>query len=110
MDNNDNIPRLVWERDQANANHTIRVLTRIIVLLIVTIAVVVAAFLYHIHRKDKEWLDFLNDYDFESYEVSTENGGNANYIGRDGVISNGESERQETHTEGRESKGEDDQT
>ena len=39
------------------------------------------------------WLWYISGYDFETYtyDVNTENGGNANYIGNDGDIYNGES-------------------
>lgn len=43
---------------------------------------------------------YLNQYDFESYEVISEDGGNANYVGNDGDISNyGESGSEETNQE-----------
>lgn len=35
---------------------------------------------------------YINQYDYTSYEVKSEDGGNANYIGQDGDIHNGESE------------------
>lgn len=35
------------------------------------------------------WLLFINQYNFESYDLSTEGGGSANYIGNDGDIYNG---------------------
>ena len=41
------------------------------------------------------WLAYINQYDFESYEISTDGGGHANYIGNDGDIFNGESQSQE---------------
>lgn len=37
------------------------------------------------------WLVFISQYNFESYGISTDGGGNANYIGQDGDIYNGES-------------------
>jgi len=37
---------------------------------------------------------YLYQYDFVSYEVSTDGGGNANYIGNDGDVFNGISESQ----------------
>lgn len=42
------------------------------------------------------WLAVWNSYDFESYELSTAGGGNANYIGNDGDIYNGESTSPQT--------------
>ena len=35
------------------------------------------------------WLIYISQYDFESYEVSANNDGVANYIGNDGDIYNG---------------------
>lgn len=37
------------------------------------------------------WVWYLNQYDFETYsvDISTKDGGNANYIGQDGNIYNG---------------------
>lgn len=48
MDNNDNIPRLVWERDQIRASHTIRMLIILIIFLMMVIVVIVGAFLFHL--------------------------------------------------------------
>lgn len=80
MDNNDYIPRLVWERDQARSSHTIKVLSRLVILLSVALVAVVIAFLVHLKHKDKEWLDFLAQYDFESYDY-TQDGKGVNIIG-----------------------------
>lgn len=96
---NDNIPRLVWERDQARSSHTIKVLSRLVILLSVALVAVVIAFLVHLKHKDKEWLDFLSDYDIEGYSLSTEGGGDANYIGRDGAITYGEDKSAEDDPE-----------
>lgn len=45
------------------------------------------------------YLWYLNQYDFVSYEVSSADGGNANFIGNDGDIYNGKSESEETSQE-----------
>lgn len=45
------------------------------------------------------YLWYLNQYDFASYQVSSEDGGNANYIGQDGDIYNGESDSKEKNEE-----------
>ena len=100
---NDYIPRLVWERDQARSSHTIKMLVRLMVLMLISLVVTVTAFLIYIHQKDKEWLDFLSEYDIEGYSLSTEGGGDANYIGRDGAITYGESKSAENDEEGRQS-------
>ena len=78
--NNENIPRLVWERDQARASHTIRALVIVMITLLVALLATVGAFLWYIHEKDKEWLDFLNQYDFESYDYQ-QDGHGVNIIG-----------------------------
>ena len=80
MDNRDYIPRLVWERDQARLSHIVKVMAAIITVLIIAIVAVVAAFLWHIHTKDKEWLDFMEQYDFESYDYE-QDGKGVNIIG-----------------------------
>lgn len=38
------------------------------------------------------WLYVFNQYDFQSYELNSEDGGNANFIGNDGDITNGNGE------------------
>lgn len=45
---------------------------------------------------------YLNQYDFSSYEVNSQDGGNANFIGNDGDINNyGESSSNKTDEEER---------
>jgi flagellar basal body-associated protein FliL len=99
---NDNIPRLVWERDQARATHTIKVLVRLMILMLITLLATVGAFLWYIHEKDKEWLDFLNQYDIESYDYQ-QDGAGVNIIGdSNGVDYYGtEVESAENETQGR---------
>lgn len=85
--------------------------TRRIIVLCVVIAVAFSAaviYLENSHKKEREelvsalnaqneqWIQAWKEYDFESYEVSTEGGGNANFIGNDGDIYNGESARPST--------------
>jgi hypothetical protein len=77
---NDNIPRLVWERDQARATHTIKVMVRLMIVMLVALLATVGAFLWYIHEKDKEWLEFLNQYDFETYDYE-QDGRGVNIIG-----------------------------
>lgn len=48
---------------------------------------------------------YLNQYDFSSYEVNSQDGGNANFIGNDGDITNGESESSQEDKEKREVPG-----
>lgn len=62
---------------------------RRMLIIIIVLAVLLAG-------TNAAWLAYINQYDFESYEVSSEGGGYANYIGNDGAIYNGESQSQET--------------
>lgn len=82
------VPYIVYEGEQARSERHIK---RLWIALIIAIC---ALFL-----SNALWLWAWCQYDFESYEVSTEGGGNANYIGEDGVIINGESESEETGAE-----------
>lgn len=69
-----------------------RVIKRLWVLIIVLILMLAGTNL--------AWLWYINQYDFVSYEVSSDGGGNANYIGNDGEIyNNGESVSPETDQE-----------
>lgn len=68
-----------------------RQIKRLWIALIVAIVALVACNLAYL------W--YLNQYDFVSYEVSSADGGNANYIGQDGDIYNGESGSKEENQE-----------
>ena len=58
-----------------------RQLKRLWIALIVAIIATVAT--------NIAWLIYISQYDFESYEVTADNDGIANYIGNDGDIYNG---------------------
>ena len=85
---NTSVPFIVHESAMARAERHIKRLWTALIIAIVAIAVTNIA-----------WLIYISQYDFESYEISTENGGNANYIGNDGDIYNGESDRQKKSIE-----------
>lgn len=78
------IPYFVYERTMARFERTIKRLIIVIVIAVVALFASNMAWLY-------EW----NQYDYGGVDVNTESGGNANYIGASGVISNGESESQD---------------
>lgn len=81
------VPYIVYEGEQArNERHIKRMWIALIIAIIALFA------------SNALWLWEWCQYDTESYEISTEGGGNANYIGEDGVIINGESESTETGT------------
>ena len=82
------VPYIVYEGELSRHERYIK---RLWIALIIAIIALFAS--------NTLWLWEWCQYDFESYEVSTEGGGNANYIGEDGVIINGESESTETGTE-----------
>lgn len=63
---------------------------RIVYALIIAICVVTASFLIYMY-----------EYDFSSYEITSNDGGNANYIGNDGDIYNGNDKGTPSEEEGR---------
>ena len=74
------IPYIVHESTITRMERQIK---RLWVALIVSIVALVACNMIYV------W--YLNQYDFASYEISSTDGGNANYIGQDGEIYNGTS-------------------
>lgn len=92
MDNNKDISYIVFEGEMARAERHIK---RLWITLIVTILLLASC--------NIAWLIYLNQFDVESYQVSTEGGGNANYIGNDGDITNGESNSSSQDTQEQES-------
>lgn len=65
-------------------HHLIAQNKRIFVVLIATLIMLFASNL--------AWLYVFNQYEFQSYELNSEDGGNANFIGNDGDITNGNGE------------------
>ena len=56
--------------------------------LFISLIVILAMFF----ANNLAWIWVFNQYDFQSYEINSEDGGNANFIGNDGDITNGNSE------------------
>ena len=81
MENNNMIPFAVYEAMQAKDE---RIIKRLITALIVAVSLLFAS--------NAVWLVVLSEFDFyiEEVEVDSEDGGDANYIGNDGNIYNGE--------------------
>lgn len=76
------IPYIVFEGEMARSERHIKRLWITIIVLILAIIGICTGFLI-----------YLSQYDVvETYQVSTEGGGNANYIGDDGDIINGKSD------------------
>lgn len=65
-------------------SHLITQNKRIFVVLVATLIMLLVSNL--------AWLYAFNQYDFQSYELNSEDGGNANFIGNDGDITNGNGE------------------
>ena len=78
------IPFIVHEAEVSRFERHIK---RLWIALIIAISLVFAS--------NAVWLSFISQYNFESYDLSTEGGGNANYIGNDGEIYNGTGESTE---------------
>lgn len=82
MDNKD-VPYIVYEATQARSERTIK---RLIAVVIITIALLFIS--------NAIWLWAWSSYEYtateSSVDLSTDGGGDANYIGNDGEIVNGE--------------------
>lgn len=72
------IPFIVYEATMTRIERHIK---RLWIALIIAISLIFAS--------NAVWLSFISQYNFESYELSTDGGGNANFIGNDGDIYNG---------------------
>lgn len=77
----ENVPYIVHETAMARNERNIR---RMAIALIVSIVLMFAS--------NALWLWAWMQYDYESYEAITDDGGDANIIGQDGNIYNGYSE------------------
>lgn len=87
------IPYITYENSNARWERIVR---RLMILWIITVIVAIIA----IVAVDYGWRQFIFESDIESYTVSTDGAGNANYIGNDGEIYNGgESSCEEDKTE-----------
>lgn len=75
------IPYIAYEAECARHERTVRRLVWILVICIVLIFASNAVWLYAWNQYDYEVTD-------ESVDLTTRNGGNANYIGNDGDIAN----------------------
>ena len=60
----------------------------------ISIVVIVLLFCATVFLLIRGFFSYLSDYDFNSYDVHSEDGWNASYIGNDGDIYNGESDSQ----------------
>ena len=74
----ENVPYIVHEAAMARNERNVK---RMVVALVVAIALLFAS--------NALWLWAWMQYDYESYEAITDNGGDANIIGNDGDIYNG---------------------
>ena len=83
MENRTQVDYIVFEGEMARSERHIK---RLWIALIISILTIIATNL--------AWLRYISQYDFEDYEytVSSSDGGNASFIGRDGDINYGSSE------------------
>ena len=88
------VPFVVYEAEMDRQERRFRRLIWIVIVLIAAIVIMNGAWLY-------AWMQ----YDYVSYEAVTDAGGDANVIGNDGDIYNGDSKTQETDSEVRDGQG-----
>lgn len=94
MKQNIGVPFVVYEAEMDRQERRFRRLIWIVIVLIAAIVIMNGAWLY-------AWMQ----YDYVSYEAVTDAGGDANVIGNDGDIYNGDSKTQETDSEVRDGQG-----
>lgn len=82
------VPYIVHESEMARSERNIK---RLWIALIIAVVFIVAT--------NAAWLLYISQYDFCGYELSTDGGGNANYIGQDGDIYNGASDSEKKDAE-----------
>lgn len=86
------VPYIVYEATQARNERTVR---RLIVVVIIAITLLFVS--------NAIWLWAWSSYDYASSEnsvdLSTDGGGDANFIGNDGVINNGKGESSAENTQ-----------
>lgn len=92
--NSISVPFVAYEAEMDRQERRFRRLIRIVIALIAAIVIMNGAWLY-------AWMQ----YDYVSYEAVTDAGGDANVIGNDGDIYNGDSKTQETDSEIRDGQG-----
>lgn len=79
--NETTVPYIVYEGEQARSERTIRRLTiALVVTVILSLVLLVGS--------NCAWLYAWCQYDYSSYELSTDGDGNANYIENGGEINN----------------------
>ena len=80
------VPYIVFEGEQARHERTVR---RLVIALLISIALIFASNL--------AWLWFFNQFDYQSdmVEVNSQEEGNASYMGGSGVIDNGRGKSQD---------------
>lgn len=88
MDNKDmmQVPYIVYEQSEVKHERTVKRLIAALIVAIIAMVVTNGAWLYC-------WMQYDYSYDYTGVEKSVElesESGNANYIGNNGVINNGE--------------------
>lgn len=80
------VPYIVFEGTVARFERTVR---RLIILIGITILLLFAS--------NALWIYEWNQYDYSDVTVDSQDGGNANYIGANGYINNGEGNSKKTN-------------
>lgn len=75
---NASVPYIVHEGEVSRLERIIKRLWTALIILVFTL-----------FSSTLVWIWYINQYDYETYEVYTDGAGNANYIGEDGDIYNG---------------------
>lgn len=96
----EHISRYFYEMSEAKNEMTVKRILRfgtVIIIGLFTIIIILSVMLY---REHKELISFISEFEFVDESVTVENeDGDANYIGRDGRIINGQDYGTETDGE-----------
>lgn len=74
--------QIPYAAHESAMSRAMRVIKWLVIALVATVILLFAS--------NGLWLWYFSGFDVESYELVTDDGGNANYIGNDGDIFNGE--------------------
>jgi len=79
------VSRYWYEADVARADaNAKRLLVGLIITIVLSVATIITLCVIN-YRNNQKWIELFNEYDFQSYEITADENGNANFIGNDNV-------------------------
>lgn len=84
------ISRYFYEMSEAKNERTTKRILTISGIVIVGLLAIIAMLSVMLYKEHKELISFISDFEFVDESISVESDGDANYIGRDGLIIDGQ--------------------